>query len=322
MAATMTPGLIEQMLAALHGAEAPWGPAAAGVPVTLRLDSAEDVRAVARTLEAWGAEVLRAEPAGPALQARVPAGRLWDLVGLDGVVEVAEGPVADGGARARRWAAVGVSLIASGLVIWWLAASDRLPLASVGPEGARTAARPARGMLPNTGVVAAVLAGDRLRLASGHHVRLAGVRAPAYHHPERGDELYGREAWQALAELVRSHPITLAYPSEPKAADGALRAFVSLPDGTDVNAALVERGAVQADLASAGPIRRATFGRLEAEARQARRGLWGGPIVGNRSSQVYHLPGGEFYHRVGPANQVFFATEAEAQAAGYRRSAR
>lgn len=324
MAATITPGLAEQMLAALHEAEGPWGPSAEGVAVTLRLDSAEDVHPVARSLEAWGAVVLRVKPTEPAVQALVPPGRLWDLLGLEGVVEVAEGALAGPEASRGRWAAAaGAVVLVAGLVVWWMAfSSGPLPASggTVGREVSRTSATQADGNLPAEGVVAAVLAGDRIRLASGHIVRLAGLRAPAYHHPERGDEPYGREARRALSALVEGRTVSLTYSSRPKAPDGALRTFISLGDGTDVGAALLRQGAVEADLDTAGALKRATFGRLEADARENRRGLWGGPIVGNRGSKVYHLPGGRFYRRVSPTNQVLFATEAEARAAGYRRS--
>ncbi|MFB3072450.1 MAG: thermonuclease family protein, partial [bacterium] len=172
------------------------------------------------------------------------------------------------------------------------------------------------------GVVAAILTGDRIRLNSGHLVRMAGLRAPAHNDPEVGDEVYGSGARRALSELVAGKSVALAYPPKPRLADGELLAFVTLADGTDVNAALIEQGAVHADLATAGAPRRAAFGRLEAEARRTRRGLWGGPVVGNLSSKVYHLPGGRFYYRVGSANRVLFTDEAEARGAGYRRSAR
>ena len=44
------------------------------------------------------------------------------------------------------------------------------------------------------------------------------------------------------------------------------------------------------------------------------------PIKGNRTSMIYHLPGGEFYDATGP--EECFASPADAEAAGYRRSQR
>jgi competence protein ComEC len=45
-----------------------------------------------------------------------------------------------------------------------------------------------------------------------------------------------------------------------------------------------------------------------------------GKIIGNRKSMIYHLPGGAFYRKVSPESRRYFAAEAEATRAGYRRS--
>lgn len=46
-----------------------------------------------------------------------------------------------------------------------------------------------------------------------------------------------------------------------------------------------------------------------------------GAIIGNRNSQLYHLPSGcPGYSQVSAKNQVSFASEAEAQAAGYKKA--
>lgn len=47
-----------------------------------------------------------------------------------------------------------------------------------------------------------------------------------------------------------------------------------------------------------------------------------GKIKGNISSsgKIYHMPGGSFYSRTNP--EICFNTEAEAQAAGFRKSSR
>src|SRR5262245_41705889 len=45
-----------------------------------------------------------------------------------------------------------------------------------------------------------------------------------------------------------------------------------------------------------------------------------GEIHGNRNTRVYHLPGCPGYEKIRPANVVPFATEAEAQQAGYRKA--
>ena len=45
-----------------------------------------------------------------------------------------------------------------------------------------------------------------------------------------------------------------------------------------------------------------------------------GPIIGNRNSKIYHLPNCPDYSKVAERNRVPFKTEAEAQAAGYRKA--
>lgn len=47
----------------------------------------------------------------------------------------------------------------------------------------------------------------------------------------------------------------------------------------------------------------------------------GRAIIGNRNSKIYHLPEGcPSYDQVSPKNQVLFASETDAQAAGYRKA--
>jgi len=43
-----------------------------------------------------------------------------------------------------------------------------------------------------------------------------------------------------------------------------------------------------------------------------------GIIKGNKKSRIYHLPGQKDYDNISPRNVVYFNSEAEAQAAGYR----
>ncbi len=45
-----------------------------------------------------------------------------------------------------------------------------------------------------------------------------------------------------------------------------------------------------------------------------------GKIIGNKKSMIYHLPGGAYYLKVSPELRRYFATEADARRAGYRRS--
>ena len=43
-------------------------------------------------------------------------------------------------------------------------------------------------------------------------------------------------------------------------------------------------------------------------------------MIGNRNSGIYHVPGCREYNRVAERNRVYFRTEAEAAAAGFRKA--
>ncbi len=45
-----------------------------------------------------------------------------------------------------------------------------------------------------------------------------------------------------------------------------------------------------------------------------------GKIIGNKNSKIYHVPGGGSYGKISEENRVYFASEAEAQKAGYRKA--
>jgi deoxyribonuclease I len=46
----------------------------------------------------------------------------------------------------------------------------------------------------------------------------------------------------------------------------------------------------------------------------------GGQIIGNRNGKIYHLPNCPDYSKVSEKNRMPFKTEAEAQAAGYKKA--
>jgi len=93
--------------------------------------------------------------------------------------------------------------------------------------------------------------------------------------------------------------------------------------------------------------KRGAYAAAEAEARQARRGLWShqslvppwefrhpdqgessptltnqasGKIVGNRNSNIYHLPNCPDYGKVLERNRMYFENETEAVRAGFRKA--
>jgi micrococcal nuclease len=118
-------------------------------------------------------------------------------------------------------------------------------------------------------------------------------------------------------------------------------AFVWLPDGRLLNELLLCEGYARTLLHYVfRSDYRTRFQQCGQQAQAEGKGLWAagcwttargpqatvnkrhtdGIVRGNRKSRVYHLPECPHYHQLSPENTVSFATEAEAQAAGYRKA--
>lgn len=180
------------------------------------------------------------------------------------------------------------------------------------------------------------------------------VRYPGIDTPERG-ECFWWEATQRNRELVEGKTVGLEKDlSETDHFNRLLRyVWVSLGSGQArmVNATLVEEGYATATTFPPDVRYADLFAALEAAAREGGRGLWSacvtpgppltadGPcdfsgtneplIKGNISvhtgEKIYHVPGGEYYADTvinEAKGERWFCTEAEAVAAGWRKSKR
>jgi endonuclease YncB( thermonuclease family) len=194
-------------------------------------------------------------------------------------------------------------------------------------------------------VVARVIDGDTVVLATGDHVRLIGIDTP-----EQGHCGYD-EASAHLRSLVAGRAVTLtAGARDDVDVYGRRLRYVDLPDGTDAGLAQITGGFavarydsrdgyghhpreeeyVAADQGAAAPC---VFG-TSAPTTIAPGATGGGrvapdadgncpadaPIKGNASSHIYHRPGQRSY-AVTKAEDCF-ATGADAEAAGYRAAKR
>lgn len=187
------------------------------------------------------------------------------------------------------------------------------------------------------GKVVHIADGDTLTiLIAGNEqvkIRLAGIDTPEKAQP------YGNRAKQALAALTFQKQASVDVQTKDRYGRSVGRVYVQ---GVDVNAELVKQG-------MAWVYRKYTNDQrlyaLEAEAKQAKRGLWAsdnpiepwlwrkgkrtvesnpalvkGTIIGNKNSNVYHLPECPSYEKVAERNRVLFATEALAEANGFRKA--
>jgi len=131
--------------------------------------------------------------------------------------------------------------------------------------------------------------GDTLLLESGERVRLIGIDTPEMH---ESDKLYrdaerskenistiqklGEEAYAFTKNLVEGKEVSLEFDVERYDKYDRLLAYVYLKDGTFVNAEIVKQG--YASLMSIPPNLKYAdlFLKLYRQARENRRGLWGG----------------------------------------------
>ncbi len=121
--------------------------------------------------------------------------------------------------------------------------------------------------------VARVLAGDRLALADGRTVRLAGLRLPA------GKAALAEQARAALAGLLADQAVRLGTAAAPIDRYGDLVAQVERADGRWLQGALLEQGLAMVETRPGEVARAAAMLALEQTARAQRRGLWADPAL-------------------------------------------
>jgi micrococcal nuclease len=135
--------------------------------------------------------------------------------------------------------------------------------------------------------VTRVVDGNVIYAAVGQRVeaiRYIGVGMPFIAHPTRGPEPYASVMLEMNRQLVDGKWVRLAFDAKPRDEHGRLLAYVWV-DRVFVNAALLQRGYAEAERATVNTRYATYFQALEADARRARRGLWGyGDVL------AYHRP--------------------------------
>lgn len=196
-----------------------------------------------------------------------------------------------------------------------------------------------------TGKVVGITAGDTLsvlREGKTVQVRLHGIEAPMQ------GQGFSLQARQFTRDLV-FHQLVSVMVVHASDREGRLVADVFFLDGRSLNQALVRAG--YAWWSRHYVPKDAGLARLEAEARQARRGLWtdvnpvppwewrqqkqasggseapagarprvvtAGTVIGNQNNKIYHWPGCPDYGKVSAQHRVLFSTREAAVGAGYR----
>lgn len=130
--------------------------------------------------------------------------------------------------------------------------------------------------------VVEVPAGDRLVMADGRTVRLAGVRLPGPDEPAAEPAAAARAT---LEQLVGGQQVRLGTQAEAFDRYGDLVAQIERADGLWLQGALLERGLVQVQTRPGETARVREMLALERPARAAGRGLWAEPGFAVRSAE-------------------------------------
>jgi len=127
------------------------------------------------------------------------------------------------------------------------------------------------------GPVIRVVDGDTIHVRIGarvEKVRYIGVNTPEVHHPRKCEEPGGREAAEVNRRLVEGKTVRLELDVQERDRYGRLLAYVWVGD-VMVNAELVRLGYAQVMTIPPNVRYQEIFVKLQREAREAGRGLWG-----------------------------------------------
>ena len=123
---------------------------------------------------------------------------------------------------------------------------------------------------PNIARVTQVIDGDTITIEGGYRVRYIGIDTPEVY-PQV--EAFGMEAWQANRKLVAGREVHLERDISETDRYGRLLRYVYVDD-IFVNAELVRQGLAQAKAYPPDTKYQGDLEELEAEAREAGRGMW------------------------------------------------
>ncbi len=158
-----------------------------------------------------------------------------------------------------------------------------------------------------------VVDGDTIILENNKHVRYLGIDAPEIERKDKKGEPLGEAARAFNKRLVFGKRVRLVFSKERTDRYGRWLAYVYLPDGTLVNAALIEAGFAHVLYQRATGGRFQSFLALQRRAMARKRGIWRHlfsedpvKLVGNTASKRFHLPTCANAKRIHPQNRKPF----------------
>ena len=138
-------------------------------------------------------------------------------------------------------------------------------------------------------VVQRVLDGDTIELADDRIIRYVGVDTPELHHPNKGKECYGQEAYERNRDLVEGKVIQLERDHSEVDKYGRTLRFIWVGSRL-INQILIEEGLGFARTYKPDVTREEQFVAAELKAFQAHRGLWQHCTIENDRTQQIRKP--------------------------------
>jgi micrococcal nuclease len=177
---------------------------------------------------------------------------------------------------------------------------------------------------PREAAVVRVIDGDSLVLEGGLQVRVLGIDAPEMGKNGHPPDFLAYKARQFLADLTLGKLVRCEYDRLRYDHYGRLLAYLFLPDGTFINAALVRQGLARVYFHAPNFHYREALLAAQRQAIQARRGVWQQLLqqdelyyLGNRNTLRLHRPNCPLAAQMAPAHRVKFTSLEKAYLKGY-----
>ena len=122
-----------------------------------------------------------------------------------------------------------------------------------------------------------IIDGDTIELINGERVRYIGIDTPETY-PPRGPQYYGQEATEANRKLVAGKRIKMEFDVDKKDRYGRTLAYIFV-DTIFVNAELLRLGYAKTYFFPPNIRYFVLFTKLENEAKEAGRGIWGKELM-------------------------------------------
>jgi len=160
--------------------------------------------------------------------------------------------------------------------------------------------------------------GDTVLLENGTRVRYVGIDTPEIDHEGGRSDFMAEEARDVNRKLVEGRRVRLEYDHEKIESHGRHLAYLFLPDGEMVNAALVRRGLASVMFIRPNLTYRDLLLGCQREAMGEGIGIWRSLSktmeirVGNSNSYRFHRPDCPFAKKISKKNRVHFQSRFEA----------